>query len=291
MSTKIFTGFFVNTINMRSALTILESAKQKMRAVAAEKYKREMARIIAHIIDAGTLGTGNVPELSETSLKTLTDTGSVTVEPSHEATMIYLESRKTVKGGTRSPFLDFTCSMTLIPRNGFCLGILYCEQQEFYSILLKEKCVREFGYWNNTDKPDNVTSAQWRHRRDTWDAAFKKSPIPSLVGFTTELFGEYEWPADPTEWKTMMTFAPTLEDRAQRQAEQLIGNRWLNRQRGQPFNFVEFSRFMRKDETQADIRAFAKTLKKELKRRLTWKDITVPVTIRKAKPCKRKTPT
>jgi hypothetical protein len=28
----------------------------------------------------------------------------------------------------------------------------------------------EYGYWNNTDKPDDITDEEWDKRSDTWDA-------------------------------------------------------------------------------------------------------------------------
>ena len=40
----------------------------------------------------------------------------------------------------------------------------------------------DYSYWNNTDKPDNVTEGEWDERRDTWKDILGSSWVPDEVG-------------------------------------------------------------------------------------------------------------
>ena len=67
---------------------------------------------------------------------------------------------------------------------------LFSEDREISKMLLKEiENIEEFGYWNNTDKPDSVTESHWEKRKKIWDElltsySFEKS------GFSTFYFFE-----------------------------------------------------------------------------------------------------
>jgi len=54
--------------------------------------------------------------------------------------------------------------------------------------------VEEYGYWNNTDRPENLTNRQWETRRKNWDCCI-----------------------DPPDWDMRMTIEPI-------KAGNLIGN-------------------------------------------------------------------
>lgn len=46
---------------------------------------------------------------------------------------------------------------------------------------------KDFSYWNNTDRPDELTSTQWSRRKKVWDEIFADSSIPMDVGVTINL--------------------------------------------------------------------------------------------------------
>lgn len=53
------------------------------------------------------------------------------------------------------------------------------------------KYVKDFSYWNNTDRPDNVLSKEWSHRKRTWEKIFKESVPMYITGFNAREHGEF----------------------------------------------------------------------------------------------------
>lgn len=50
--------------------------------------------------------------------------------------------------------------------------------------------VEPWGYWNNTDRPDDVTAAEWRRRRDVWDKILSNGS-PAMSGFLAKCIDRY----------------------------------------------------------------------------------------------------
>lgn len=70
--------------------------------------------------------------------------------------------------------LDFAYEVVLLP-NGRGLSaeplvLLFSERggNAYRAALIEADVLRDYGYWNNTDEPDDVTDAEWRQRRRAW---------------------------------------------------------------------------------------------------------------------------
>lgn len=71
--------------------------------------------------------------------------------------------------------LDFAYRVILLP-NGRGAGahplvLLFSERggSEYRSALVDADVLEEYGYWDNTDQPDEITDKEWRHRKRAWD--------------------------------------------------------------------------------------------------------------------------
>jgi len=47
--------------------------------------------------------------------------------------------------------------------------------------------IQFYGYWDNTDKDDTCSNAEWEQRANDWEEVLSPSFIPSECGFTFEL--------------------------------------------------------------------------------------------------------
>lgn len=70
--------------------------------------------------------------------------------------------------------LDFGYEVVLLP-NGRGLGVeplalLFSERggNAYRSALIEADVLREYGYWDNTDQPADITSGEWRGRKLSW---------------------------------------------------------------------------------------------------------------------------
>lgn len=116
----------------------------------------------------------------------------------------------------RSPAYDFDCSVVIIPIKNKVLAMLYTEKEEYKKIWEKIKGVKRYYYWNNTDKPRNISEKQWEQRSNDWDEALSYKGIPSLNGFTVECKNEYMY----VELKDIIRVLPSYEERVYIRAKQ-----------------------------------------------------------------------
>lgn len=61
---------------------------------------------------------------------------------------------------------------------------VFSECRDYTKALETQDWCRDFSYWNNTDKDDDVTEKEWERRKQYWDAMPYTPPSESAVGFT-----------------------------------------------------------------------------------------------------------
>lgn len=118
------------------------------------------------------------------------------------------EYKKTKKEGERHPSVDVECEIIFHFKGRYIYMVMFSEQREYKDHLESLPGVEHYGYWNNTDKPDNISQREWRRREKLWDEAFKGGPM-FTAGVTFMLVGDYNLPMpkkgdiEPyfTEWK------------------------------------------------------------------------------------------
>ena len=72
--------------------------------------------------------------------------------------------------------LDVKYQVVLLPGPDRPLLNVFGEHTEPYIDALIESGVEDYGYWNNSDPPEELTQAQWDKRRDDWGAALAADP-------------------------------------------------------------------------------------------------------------------
>lgn len=61
------------------------------------------------------------------------------------------------------------------------------DAEELINTFTKGGIWKDFSYWNNSDRPDDVTSTQWSRRKNVWDEIFAESSIPADVGININM--------------------------------------------------------------------------------------------------------
>lgn len=110
----------------------------------------------------------------------------------------------------RAVFEDFGFEISLIPdaETGSTYGMLHSERRDWKRMWMRIPGMREFGYQNSTDRPRNITAAEWRFREETWDRIMPTG-IPARHGFSARIFDtRVDHPR-----KDALRFQPTLEKR------------------------------------------------------------------------------
>lgn len=78
---------------------------------------------------------------------------------------------------------NFDVSVAFYPYKGDVYIRPFCDMLMSKSLdfLNDDKRIREFRYWNNTDRPDDITDRQWNERAKVWDGIFKEYDIWDMV--------------------------------------------------------------------------------------------------------------
>lgn len=145
MSTKVYTGFRVETTDLVAIRALVEEVRPLVRQQAQNLLDAYMARG-----------------------KRFTD---------------WLDERRdTVNKGFRNPLVDTQFDLLFIPLDGYSIGICYTEHHEWFETWLAREGVRSWAYWNNTDPDEDVSDEEWSARKRDWDSL--GFHVPAMAGFT-----------------------------------------------------------------------------------------------------------
>ena len=87
--------------------------------------------------------------------------------------------------------LDFAYDISLLPNRGDSkkpLVMVFGQKDlEYGEALVKAGVVTDYGYWDNTDWPDGMTSRQWAERKRAWGVLLgSPDKTPSEAGLSIE---------------------------------------------------------------------------------------------------------
>lgn len=131
----------------------------------------------------------------------------------------------------RDPINDFECDVQIlhVPGRNLVLAMLFAEQDMYRVIWEHMPGVREYAYWNNTDKPSYVTEEQWARRGRDWDKALGRDGIPSLHGFGIQCHATYSHATySHAKIEEILRTLPSFAQRVRRQAQDTSFRRWLD---------------------------------------------------------------
>lgn len=182
MSTKIYNGYRVDADSLEQAVKIIFSFKKEAKEFAYEMALTEYTKEAVEIFDSNILalaGLNNiesaVPSSSALSINFSKKWDELAKEPEHERkidlNIILYPQKFTVDNKS---FFIFTAHMP-------------SSAEKWMSEKYKNK-IKEFGYWDNTDRPEEVTSKEWTIRKKCWQKALlNSSGIPMQEGMNINL--------------------------------------------------------------------------------------------------------
>jgi len=81
---------------------------------------------------------------------------------------------------------DIGYELTLIPSysDDSVLALIQSEDKSYGEALLKSGVFQDFGYWDNSDVPEEETAETWEERRRVWGWLTKEDRAPVSVGLS-----------------------------------------------------------------------------------------------------------
>lgn len=179
MSTKIYYGFRVATTDPKEIIELVQEYRENhWKKDSHEKKILFLSSIVAGATD---------PDKKFMSEEFGYEMNAYSLAENMWHKMRY-DLKKT---GLRNHAVDTDFQIVVFPHQDSFLGIAYTESEKWFDQWLSMPGVSEYGYWNNTDPPNNVSDEEWEVRGMVWDEVLGSLGIPSMVGFTIDIHDPY----------------------------------------------------------------------------------------------------
>jgi len=133
--------------------------------------------------------------------------------------LINKRCRNVINSTERDVSYDLDLSILFAPANKKILIYPYYEYREYFDLL--KKYFKDYGYWNNSDKPEDVSEKNWNIRRKTWNDVLDNKMLKyTLLNPNVSVVS---YPYSPLEFndfsiKLIQNFS-SLEERAAKYAQ------------------------------------------------------------------------
>ena len=258
MSTKIYDGFcFKKKMSLNEVHDIFMDFRKEAEEIKKCKLNEYFSKAAYKILDGKAIGR-KYPEMKDRSI------------------LSYLwcdfcnRIREMEKTRQRDPEIDFNCEISIQPLKNKILGIIYGECIKIKEAWFNKEFIKEYGYWNNTDKPEGITDKQWERRCVDWDKALGERGIPAYTGLSAKITdNSYVLDFDNLKF-------PSYKDRLEEAAKSLIWSKKLKSEMslsiGDLINFdEEMSKYFKSREGREKISAIKNEIK--LVKRIKKKDL------------------
>lgn len=74
--------------------------------------------------------------------------------------------------------------VVLQAESGRILVLFYAQDQDYYEALTASGVVVPYGYWNNSDEPEEVTQEEWEQRKNDWLVLDTDTPADTGLTFS-----------------------------------------------------------------------------------------------------------
>lgn len=193
MSTKIYNGMKLPNMSVFELNEMYKVLRSKLIPVAQQEYYKLVAKIYQSAYIYAKLGV-NICEynIDMTNIPTDADKDEILLFAKREACEIIKKTRNAVLWADAEPDADFEVSLCILPVSDAILYIPCANNNELNGelqrVMMEYFRAEEYGYWDNTDMPDNLTEDEWNNRKDNWNKALPDAlGVPRQNGFVIKL--------------------------------------------------------------------------------------------------------
>lgn len=166
MSTKIYNAFKLkSTISLVDLSDFLKEAKSEIDRMLCQNLAKVISEKHYYEMDSAELcGASECPPLADR----------------------FVELEEDIRKGLRRNLVAEN-SCQIIPHNGQVYLISFIGPPEIRAVFhekLKNLGFDEYEYWDNADRPDDVSELEWLERKKLWDEIFESSSIPLEHGLS-----------------------------------------------------------------------------------------------------------
>lgn len=190
MSTKIYNGLRIKYMTMQELVPFSRELRAQLEPIAKEEFLKSYTKMLEEAIVFIQTGVQidscikNYNELSALENPTFKDVNRVIDKEIRQ----FVKANKSATTITESVSeFDFDTSLCVFPLSRKILAVPICNNERLMRTLLENENITAYGYWNNTDKPDDVSNREWNTRKSDWDKALPGIGVLRENGFIFDL--------------------------------------------------------------------------------------------------------
>lgn len=214
MSTTIYNGYRLpKGLTLRQLFVWVKDLRKDMEKIAVSEVHQHFYENAVRCFDEEVLIASGLIVPNEKREEYLrARSGSLLSHVQIEADNQRMEKKRQ---NYRDPLYDTDTSMVVIPDGKRLYAMLYSPQKKITNFFEAVEGIEEYGYWNNSDQPDEISDAAWRTRGKRWDRILGLKGIPSEAGATFQLVQEGVGFGEAISKDTIVADSLTFEDRVQ----------------------------------------------------------------------------
>lgn len=163
MSTTIYNGYYLPNMSLLELKKFCNKLDIKRRKVLTEFVKEYFLKMCITFTDNIILEPKNNDFGLEKCLK-----------DEDLFSYLFFKFVQQIKKDSESKefgFFDFKMTICFIPQSDKILALLYCNNKKLSDLFISNEIVSEYCYFNNTDKPENISYKEWKKRKIEWENA------------------------------------------------------------------------------------------------------------------------
>ena len=180
MSVKLYDAWRMPTMPMSKFQKWLDELRSTYQPIADKKILIEIAHRAIRKYDISCVFPNSI-ENNKPGNGYLTNSWS----------KVMTDYKKVKTTGSRDPAVDVECEIIFHFRGRYIYMVMFTEIREFKDHLESLPGIKEYGYWDNTDKPGYITQREWRRREKLWDNIFGRKQYMK-GGVMWMLVGDYD---------------------------------------------------------------------------------------------------
>ncbi len=165
MSTKIYHGCALPRMELDDLFQFFKTFSVKAQALRKRLVIKRAANIAAETLDKRALYTKHLTG-TDTALRIAIDT---------------LHRIEKLLGQGNPDFKIYGCTIGWAPTPTRILALPFCDGNEMVDLWYQQPGVEPWGYWDNTDPPEDVSLKEFKARGKEWDVALgHKPPVEAM---------------------------------------------------------------------------------------------------------------
>lgn len=272
MSTKIYNGFkFKDGIDLMKVHKLIMSFRVEVKDIVFEEIAKWSAKRVSYLYDKHCL------------FEKVKKDNNFVFDVYQELKDRKIKIKKT---NQRDPEIDFTFNISILPMNNKILGIYYGENKRIIDAWNSKSYVVEYHYQNQTDRPNLISTKEWKQRRRDWYKVLPGYGIPSECGFSADI-SNFNYPL--VDVNSYIKFLPCLEKRANsliddilfKEREEIL-RKQIIKEEGKKIDdfkqyylrmFFNFQDWKKTNEGKNIVKLKIKEIKRKLKRKISKNDL------------------